>query len=76
MSDVERDDTSAAASLSSLKHYIKAVFHCSRFARAGGASKFQLLLWVSNLSVFCQLLCARTRLEVELNLTFLAYARD
>ena len=41
---------------------IKAVCHCSRFARAGGANKFQLLLWVSNLSVFCPVsvrFCAR-----------------
>ena len=28
---------------------------------------------MSNLSVFCLLLCARTRLEVELHLTFLAW---
>ncbi len=31
---------------------------------------------MSNLSVFCLLLCARTRLEVELHLTFLACPRD
>ncbi len=49
---------------------VKAVFHCSRFARAGGANMFQLLLWVSNLSAFCLLLCAQTRfMEVELHLT-------
>ena len=53
---------------------IKAVFHCSRFARAGGANMFQLLL--SNVSIFCLLLCARTRLEVELHLPFLACPRD
>ena len=33
---------------------------------------FESLLLVSNLSVFCLLLCARTRLEVEIHLTFLA----
>ena len=32
---------------------------------------FQLWLEVSNLSVFCLLLCAQTHLEVEIHLTFL-----
>ncbi len=36
---------------------------------------FQLLPLVSNLSVFCLLLCARTRLEVELYLILLACPR-
>ena len=31
---------------------------------------------MSNLSVFCLLLCARTRLKVELHLTFLASSSD
>ena len=62
---------------------LKSVFHCSRIARAGVASKFlpfrssfQLLLWLSDLSVFCLLLCARTRSEVELHSTFPASPRD
>ena len=46
---------------------LKAVYHYSRFACAGGANMFQLLLRLSNLSVFCLLSCARTRLEVELH---------
>ncbi len=37
---------------------------------------FQPLLQVFNLSVFCLLLCAQTRLEVELHLTFLACPPD
>ena len=56
---------------------LKAVFHCSRLARAGEhVSTFANNRWHSNLSVFCLLLCARTRLEVELHLTFLACPRD
>ena len=33
--------------------------HCSRFSRVGEANVFQLLVYVSNLSVSCLLLCAR-----------------
>ncbi len=44
-----------------------AVFHCSRLACAGGANMFQLLLYVSNLSFFCLLLCMQTYLKAELH---------
>ncbi len=56
------------------KLILKAVFNCSRFARAGGGRSEHVSM--SNLSVFCLLLCALARLEVELHLTFLAYPRD
>jgi hypothetical protein len=54
----------------STANFLKAVFHCSRIPNV-----FQLLLYWSNLGVFCLILRARTRLEVELHSTFFACSR-
>jgi hypothetical protein len=54
----------------STANLLKAVFHCSRIPNV-----FQLLLYWSNLGVFCLILRARTRLEVELHSTFFACSR-
>jgi hypothetical protein len=62
--------------IAEIKANLKAVFHCSRFARAGEANMFQPLQWLSNRSVFCLLSCARPRLEVELHSASLACPDD
>jgi hypothetical protein len=50
---------------------IKAIFHCSRFARAGGADIAQLSLQLSILCIFCPPECSRTRHESRTTFNFL-----
>jgi hypothetical protein len=50
---------------------LKAIFHCSRFARAGGANITLLSLWLPNLCIFCPPECSRTRHESRTTFNFL-----